>query len=105
MTKANRIVVRLDDETDRLLSAFAGRRKTNRADAVREAIKMAASDAGPQRVADHLEEIVRRLADMPAIAKNMLSLSAQMGDMAEANNANTDRIAGILKILLERTKQ
>jgi hypothetical protein len=99
-----RIVVRLDDETDRLLLTFANRGKMTRAKAVREAIKLAASDASPQRIADHLEDIVRRLSDMPAMAKNMVSLSPQMADMAAVNNTNTDRLAGVLKVILERIK-
>ena len=99
-----RFTVRLDEETERLLTTFASQRKIDPSKAVREAIKLAANVSTNERIADHLEEIERRLSDMPTLAKNMLSLSAQMGDMAAANNTNTDRITGVLKVILEKTE-
>lgn len=99
------IFVRLDDETDWLLWVFAERRKLSQSDAIRDAIKTAASDTSLQRIADHLEEITRCLSDIPILTKNMLSLSAQMGDMAAANNANTDRLNLSQERLIHNTKE
>lgn len=100
----NRYTIRLDDEVDRLLSTFATQRKITRSEAIREAIKQAANDTSMQRVADHLEQIVRRVSDLPLIARNIEAVSNQVIDMASINSTNTDRIVCVLKALHERIK-
>ena len=96
----NRFTVRLDDESDRLLTAFASKHNISRSKGVREAIKQAANDTSIQRIADQLE----LLSELPAIQKNIEKLSTQLNDMASTNSTNTDRITTVLKALLERNK-
>jgi len=83
---------------------MATRKKCSEREAIREAIRLAADDDFTRKIADRLEAIEQRLAD-DRMTKNIQTLSSQLCDMAEANKANTDRIATLLKAIFERVKQ
>ena len=97
----NRIMVRLDDETEWSLAQFAKKHNVPMAEAARIAIKHVVLDDTSRRIADRLDEIDRRLLAASTTAQ-IEKLSQQFVALAESNNTNTNRIAGALHILIER---
>lgn len=96
-----RILVRMDDETDRLLTAIANQMKTTRVEAVRKIIRLTADDSITRKIADRLEAIERRLA-VGATAGHIEQISKQLGDVAESINTNSQALALGIKKIIER---
>ena len=95
------VTVRLDVEIDDLLTALANRMKLTRADAVREAIRQAASDTSQRRIADALEDINRRISTTAGVT-HIEKLSKQLMDVAETNNSHANALALGINRLAER---
>ena len=105
-----RLNMRLDDETDRLLTIISEHKKITISDAIRDAIRQSAASDVMSKIADRLNEIEMRISatdrrmSVTATTEQMEKLSAQFVMLAETNNTNANRIAAALNKIFERGK-